>query len=164
MSVPLWALAVLMPELVLTCLLLRWLPVKQERWLPAVPLPVIVVMALILRFVGQVPWTVTLAGCTGFLWGCVLALVPFRGWVSSWTLPVGGRARLRWREAVLAVPAVLTPLATRRTDAAMEKAFAVRQVVQGRGRFPPAMGLALLVVPVVCAVGAARAADVLGWV
>jgi hypothetical protein len=82
------------------------------------------------------------------LWGTLLALLPFRGWVSSWPLPVSGDARLRWREVVLVMPGVLTPLSTKRIDAAMEKAFAVRQVVLPRGPFPPLMGVALLALPV----------------
>ncbi|MXG25917.1 hypothetical protein [Streptomyces sp. YIM 132580] len=48
----------------------------------------------------------------------------------------------------------ITPLPVRGTDAALEKAFAVRQVVRARGRFPLLMGVALLAVPATCAVGA----------
>ncbi|WP_222946893.1 hypothetical protein [Streptomyces sp. TRM49041] len=156
-------LAVLVPEMVITCMLLRWLPVRQERWIPAIPLPVIAVVALLLRFVAQVPWSAALAACTGFLWGVVPALAPFRGWVSSWTLPVRGDARLRAHEVALVALGVVTPLSTKGTKAAMEKAFAVRQVTRARGPFPLMAGVALLVLPVVCAVGAWSAADALGW-
>lgn len=162
MPVSLWVLAVLVPELVITCMLLRWLPSKHERWVPAIPLPLIAALALVLRFVAQVPWPGTLAACAGFLWGIVPALLPFRGWVSSWTLPVRGEARLRWHEMALALLGAMTPVSTRRTDAAMEKAFTVRQVVTPRGEFPLPMGVALLVTPVVCAVGAGWTADALG--
>lgn len=162
MAVPLWVFAVLVPDLVLTCLLLRWLPVKKERGIPATPLPVVAVMALVLRFVAHVPWPATLATCAGFLWGVVVALLPFRGWVSSWTLPVRGEARLRGLEVVLVLLGALTPLSTRRTKAAMEKAFAERQVVRSRGQMPSVMGVALSVVPVACAVGTGWAANTLG--
>ncbi|WP_175408494.1 hypothetical protein [Streptomyces sp. TRM64462] len=163
MSVPLWILLVVIPEAVLTCVLLRWLPVRSERWIPALPLPVIAVVALALRFVAHVPWPAAFAACAGFLWGVVLALVPFRGWVSSWTMPVRGDARLRWREVALATVGAVTPVSTKGTSAALEKAFTVRQVVRARGPFPLPLGVALLVVPVACALGAVWAAGALGW-
>ncbi|WNF27000.1 hypothetical protein RI138_09205 [Streptomyces sp. C11-1] len=157
MALPLWVLVALIPEVVLTCSLLRWLPVKRERWMAAMPLPVTVVLALTLRLLAEVSWPTVLATCAGFLWGAVLALAPFRGWVSSWTLPLRGEARLRWPEAALVVVGVVTPLSGKRTDAALEKAFAVRQVVRARGPFPAALGMALLVLPTAAAV-------VAGWV
>ncbi|WP_405687078.1 hypothetical protein [Streptomyces sp. NBC_00057] len=163
MVVPLWVLAVVIPELVVTCSVLRWLPVKQERWIAALPFPVVVVMALALRFVAQAPWPGVLAACAGLLWGVAVALVPFRGWVSSWTLPARGQGNLGWRGVALVVLGVMTPLTTKRSEAAMEEAFAVRQVVRARGEFPLLMGVALLVIPVVCAVGAGWAVDTLGW-
>lgn len=162
MAVPLWVFAVLIPDVVLTCLLLRWLPVKKERWIPATPLPVLAVITLVLRFVAHVPWPATLATCAGFLWGVVLALLPFRGWVSSWTLPLRGEARLRGLEVALVLLGALTPLSTKRTKAAMEKAFAERQVARSRGQMPPVVGVALLAVPVACAVGSGWAANTLG--
>ena len=161
MVLPLWVFTVLLTELVVTCMLLRWLPVTHERWMAATPLPAIVLLAVSLRYVAQVPWSVTFAASTGFLWGVAVALVPFRGWVSSWTLPAQGEARLRWREVALVVPAVVTPLSTKGTSAAVEKAFAARQVVRGRGRFPLMLGVALLVAPVTCAMAAGWGADVL---
>ncbi|MFD5474750.1 hypothetical protein [Streptomyces sp. NPDC127105] len=163
MPISLWILMVMISDVLITTVLLRWLPVKDERWIPGTPFPVIIAIALTLRFVTGTPWPATLAACAGFLWGVILALLPFRGWVSSWTLPVHGDARLRWREVALIAPTVLTPLSTKSSKAAMEKAFAVRQVVRARGQFPPMMGLALLTAPVVCAVGAGWAADALGW-
>ncbi|MEV7643248.1 hypothetical protein AB0O32_25270 [Streptomyces rubiginosohelvolus] len=154
MALALWVLMAMVPEAVLTCVLLRWLPVRQERWVAAMPLPVTALLVLVLRLSADVPWPVTLATCAGFLWGVLLALAPFRGWVSSWTLPAAGAARLRWGEAALVVVGVLTPLSVGRTDAALEKAFAVRQVARGRGPLPSALGMALLVLPAVAAVGA----------
>ncbi|MGW0787323.1 hypothetical protein ACWD04_03495 [Streptomyces sp. NPDC002911] len=162
MTIPLWALAVLIPELMLTCLLLRWLPVRRERWIAALPLPVTVVTALALRLT-EVSWPATLATCTGFLWGVALALAPFSGWVSSWTLSPHGQTRLRGREAALVVMGVVTPLSVKGSDAALEKAFSVRQVVRARGRLPLVMGVALLVVPVTAAVGAGWATEYAGW-
>ncbi|MDX3491040.1 MULTISPECIES: hypothetical protein [Streptomyces] len=156
-------IAVLVPEVVLTCALLRRLPVRRERWVAAMPLPVTVVTALALRLVSEVSWPAALAACAGFLWGVLLALTPFRGWVSSWTLPLPGEARLRWSEAAIVVMGVLTPLSGGRTDAALEKAFATRRVIRARGPFPPLLGVALLVLPVVTAVGAGWAADHAGW-
>ncbi|MEV7424441.1 MULTISPECIES: hypothetical protein [unclassified Streptomyces] len=163
MVIPLWVLAVLIPELVLTCVLLRWLPVRRERWIPAMPLPVIVMVALALRFGTEASWQVTLATCAGFLWGAALAVAPFRGWVSSWTLPQEGQDPLRWREMALVVVGVVTPLSFKGTDAALEKTFAVRQVIRARGQFPPAMGVALLVLPVAGAVGAGWGMEFAGW-
>lgn len=37
MPISLWILAALVPELLITCVLLRWLPAKGERWIPAPP-------------------------------------------------------------------------------------------------------------------------------
>ncbi|MFJ9622040.1 hypothetical protein [Streptomyces sp. NPDC101181] len=147
-------LVALVPEAVLTCALLRWLPVRRERWIAAMPLPVTVLMALTLRLLADQPWPAVLATCAGFLWGVVLALAPFRHWVSSWTLASRGEGRLRWREVALAAVGVLTPLPGERVDAALQKAFAVRQVVRSRGPFPTVLGMALLVLPVAAAVGA----------
>nr|WSZ99607.1 hypothetical protein OH820_31690 [Streptomyces sp. NBC_00857] len=161
MPISLWILAALVPELLVTCVLLRWLPAKHERWIPATPLPAVAALALILRFVAGAPWSATFAACAGFLWGILLALLPFRGWVSSWTLPVPGEARLRWREVALVVPGVLTPLSTQRTDAALEKAFATRRVPRSRGPFPLLLGAALLALPVACAMAAHWASEVL---
>ncbi|MFB8106114.1 hypothetical protein ACFC3O_25330 [Streptomyces sp. NPDC056007] len=154
MTIPLWVLMVLIPELTLTCVLLRWLPVRRERWIAAMPFPVTAVLALAVRFIAETSWPTALATCAGFLWGVVVALVPFRGWLSSWTLPQQGEARLRWHEGALAMVGAITPLPVQGTDAALEKAFAVRQVVRARGRFPLLMGVALLAVPATCAVGA----------
>ncbi|MFF9506954.1 hypothetical protein ACF1BU_06050 [Streptomyces sp. NPDC014724] len=163
MVVPLWVLAVVIPEFVLTSMVLRWLPAKQERWMAALPFPAMLVMAPTLRFVAQVQWPGVLATCAGLLWGVAIALLPFRGWVSSWTLPARGQGHLGWREVALVALGVLTPLTTKASDAAMEKAFAVRQVVRARGEFPWPMGVALLAIPVGCAVGAGWAVDTLGW-
>lgn len=154
MTIPLWVLAALIPELLLTCLLLRWLPVKSERWISAMPLPVAAMLTMAVRFIAEASWTATLATCTGFLWGVVVALVPFRGWLSSWTLPQQGEARPRWHEIALALVGAITPLSVKGTEAALEKVFAVRQVVHGRGRFPLPMGIALLTLPAICAAGA----------
>ncbi|MFD4898608.1 hypothetical protein [Streptomyces sp. NPDC058411] len=162
MTIPLWVLAVLIPELMLTCLLLRWLPAKRERWIAALPLPVTAVSALALRLT-EVSWPDTLASCTGFLWGVMLALAPFSGWVSSWTLPSHGEARLRGREVALVLMGVVTPLSVKGSDAALEKAFSVRQVVRDRGQFPLVMGVALLVVPVTAAVGVGWVTNYAGW-
>ncbi|MEV8311948.1 hypothetical protein AB0P36_32675 [Streptomyces flavidovirens] len=162
MVLPLWLVAVAIPEFVLTCILLRWLPDRRERWIPVIPLPAVIMVALIMRYGAQVSWPGTFAACSGFLWGVTMALLPFRRWVSSWTLPIHGEARLRWHEIVLVTLNVTTPLSTKRTKAATEKAFATRQVVHARGRFPLTMGVALLVIPVVCAVAAGLAADALG--
>lgn len=162
MIVPLWLVVVLIPDFVLTCVLLRWLPDRRERRIGLIPLPTAVAMALLMRYGAQVPWPGTLAACAGFLWGVAAALLPFRGWVSSWTLPVAGETRLRLREVALVALSVVTPLSTKRSKAAMEKAFAVRRVARARGRFPLLMGVLLLVIPVVCAVGAGWAADELG--
>jgi hypothetical protein len=154
MSLPLAVLTVLVSELVITTVLLRWLPVKQERWIPGLPFPVVVVLVLLLRFAAELPWAAACAASAAFLWGIVAALAPFRGWVSSWTLPVRGEARLRWHEAAWVVLGVVTPRSPKRAETAMEKAFAIRQVVRARGPFPVLLGVSLLVVPVVCAVGA----------
>ncbi|MFF6904684.1 hypothetical protein ACFY9Q_01925 [Streptomyces sp. NPDC012389] len=154
MTIPLWVLMALIPELILTCVLLRWLPVKQERWVAAMPPPVTVVLAMAVRFIAETSWPTALATCAGFLWGSAVALVPFRGWVSSWTLPQHGEARLRWHEGVLAMVGAITPLPVKGTDTALEKTFAVRHVVRARGRFPLLMGVTLLVAPAACAVGA----------
>ncbi|WP_434597978.1 hypothetical protein [Streptomyces sp. A5-4] len=162
MVLPLWLVAAVIPEFVLTCLLVRWLPDKCERWIPVIPLPAVIVLALVMHYGAQVPWPGTLAACSGFLWGITTALLPFRGWVSSWTLPVHGEARLRWHQWVLVVLSVSTPLSTKRTKAATEKAFATRQIVLARGPFPLTMGVALLVIPVVCALAAGWAANALG--
>ncbi|CAL9555415.1 hypothetical protein [Streptomyces sp. enrichment culture] len=162
MTLPLWVVAALLPEVVLTCVLLRWLPVRHERWIPAAPLPVTLVVALGLRFVAELPWAAVLAGCAGFLWGVLAALLPFRGWVSSWTLPVRGDGRLRWREVGLVALGAVTPLSTGAVRAAMDKAFAVRRVVRARGGFPPLMGVALLVLPVAGAVAAGWAVSAVG--
>jgi hypothetical protein len=151
--VSLWVVAVLIPDLALTCILMRWLPVKRERWIVTTPLPGFAVMVLFLHFAGQVSWPETLSACTGFICGTVVALLPFRSWISSWTLPVTGEARLRWHEAALVLLGAMTPLSPRRTKRAMEKAFAPRQVIRPRGQFPPAMGMTLLVIPVLGAVG-----------
>ncbi|MFD4863041.1 hypothetical protein [Streptomyces atratus] len=62
----------------------------------------------------------------------------------------------------LVVPGFMTPLTTKGSEAAMEEAFAVRQVVRTRGEFPLLMGVALPAIPVVCAVGAGWAVDTLG--
>lgn len=161
MPISLWIVVVMILEVLLACVLLRWLPAKHERWIPGTPFPAIAALAVTLRFATGTPWTATLATCAGFLCGIALALLPFRGWVSSWTLPVHGEARLRWREVALLVPATLTPLSTKWSDAAMEKAFAVRQVVRTRGPFPPLMGVALLVLPVAGAAAARWAFDLL---
>ncbi|MFE2357000.1 hypothetical protein [Streptomyces parvulus] len=139
-------------------MLLRWLPRRRDRWIPMVTLPVVAALAVILRFGVQVPWLVAFAVCAGFLCGIVLALLPFRGWVSSWTLPVSGEARLLWSEVVLVLLGSLTPLSTKRTDAAQRKAFADRDVVRERGRFPTLLGVALFGLPTLCAVGAGWAA------
>ncbi|MFD4143134.1 hypothetical protein [Streptomyces sp. NPDC058572] len=163
MPLTLWVVAVLIPEIVLSCLLLRWLPDRREWPIPLlIPVPAIVVVALLIRYVAQEPWPGTLAACAGFLWGLALALLPFRGWVSSWTLPVHGDARLRWREVVLVALSVATPVSTTRTKAATGKAFAPREVVRERGGFPSAMGVTLLVLPALCAVAAGWAADAVG--
>lgn len=154
MTIPLWVLMALIPELTLTCLLLRWLPVRSERWISAMPLPVAAVLTMAVRFIAEESWTAALATCTGFLWGVVVALVPFRGWLSSWTLPQRGEARLRWHEAALALVGAITPWSGKGTDVALEKAFAVRQVVHTRGHFPLPMGMALLALPALCAAGA----------
>ncbi|MGW7278872.1 hypothetical protein ACWGIV_11315 [Streptomyces sp. NPDC054844] len=153
MVLPLWVFALFVSDLVLTCVLMRWLPQRRERWVAAVTLPVLAVLALLLRFGAQVSWTAAFAACTGFVWGTVVALLPFRGWVSSWTLPVHGDARLRWPEAVLVLLGSLTPLSTKRTDAAQRKAFTAREVERHRGRFPRLMGLALFLLPALAAVG-----------
>jgi hypothetical protein len=151
---PLAVFALLVCDLVLTCVLLRWLPVRRERWIAVVALPAAAALTLVLGVGVRVPWQAAFAACAGFLFGTVLALLPFRGWVSSWTLPVAGPARLRWSEVLLVLLGSLTPLSTKRTDAAQRKAFAVREVVRERGPFPQAMGAALLVLPVLCAVSA----------
>ncbi|MFF6780101.1 hypothetical protein [Streptomyces sp. NPDC012510] len=161
MPISAWIVVVTIPEALIACVLLRWLPAQHERWICAVPVPVVATLAVTLRFASDMPWQAALAAGAGFLWGIVLALLPFRGWVSSWTLPVHGEARLRWREVVLIAPAALTPLSTKRTDAAMEKAFAVRQVVRARGPFPPLLGMALLVLPVMGTAAARWAFDTL---
>ncbi|MGV9287357.1 hypothetical protein [Streptomyces sp. NPDC003719] len=158
MLLPLCVFAVLVSDLVLTCVLLRWLPVRRERWIPMVTLPVVAALTLVLGFGVGVPWQAAFAACAGFLCGTVLALLPFRGWVSSWTLPVEGAARLRWPEVALVLLGSLTPLSTKRTDAAQRKAFADREVVRERGRFPQRLGVALFVLPVLCAVSAGWAA------
>lgn len=151
MPVALAILTVLVSELVVTCVLLRWLPVKRERWIPALPFPVSVVLVLLLRFAAQVPWATACVVSAALLWGVLAALVPFRGWVSSWTLPVHGQARLRGREVAWLVLGVATPASSKKAQAAMAKAFAVRQVVRARGSFPLLLGVCLLVIPVVCA-------------
>ncbi|WP_328770014.1 hypothetical protein [Streptomyces sp. NBC_00286] len=161
MPISLWIVAVMIPEVLVSCVLMRWLPAKHERWIPLTLIPAIAALAVTLHFITGTPWPATLTACAGFLWGIALALLPFRGWISSWTLPVHGEARLRWREVVLLVPTALTPLSTTRTDAAMKKALAVRQVVRARGPFPPLMGVALLVLPVAGAAAARWAFDVL---
>ncbi|MBF8174998.1 hypothetical protein KVH22_15925 [Streptomyces olivaceus] len=158
MLLPLSVFAVLVFDLVLTCVLLRWLPVRRERWIPMVALPAVAALALVLGFGVRAPWQSVFAACAGFLCGTVLALLPFRGWVSSWTLPVRGEARLRWSEVVLVLVGSLTPLSTKRTNAAQRKAFTVREVVRERGRFPHLLGAALFVLPALCAVGAGWAA------
>ncbi|MBP0457183.1 hypothetical protein [Streptomyces montanisoli] len=157
----LWAAIALVPNVVLTCVLLRWLPVRGERWIPALSAPVLAGLVLVLRFGAQVPWSESFAGGAGFLWGTVLALLPFRRWTSSWTLPVKGDERLRWREALLVLVSALTPLSTRGTKAATTKAFTPRQVERPRGPFPWPMGVALLVVPVLCALAAGWASGFL---
>ncbi|MDX2548844.1 hypothetical protein ACOT81_19695 [Streptomyces sp. WI04-05B] len=154
MPTVLWVFAAALTDLLTTCVLLRWIPAKHERLIPFVPFPLLVALALILRHAVGIPWPAALAACTGFLWGILLALLPFRGWISSWTLPVPREDRLRWYEVVLVVPAALTPLSTRRTDAALEKAFAPREVVRERGPFPLVMGVALSVLPVLGAAAA----------
>lgn len=154
MTLSLWVVAALVPEVVLTCVLLRWLPVRQERWIPAVPLPVTALVALGLRFAAGLPWAAVLAACAGFLWGVLAALLPFRGWVSSWTLPVRGAERLRWHEVGLVALGAVTPLSSAAIRAATDKAFAVRRVVRDRGEFPLLMGVAMLVLPVAGATAA----------
>jgi hypothetical protein len=162
MPFALGVVAVLLSDLLITCVLLRWIPAKHERWIPAIPFPLIAALTLTLRYAAGAPWPAALATCAGFVWGILLALLPFRGWVSSWTLPVRGEARLRWREVALVVPGVLTPLSTKRMDAAMAKAFAVRQVVRDRGPFPLPLGATLLALPVTCALAARWASQALG--
>ncbi|MFJ6144583.1 hypothetical protein [Streptomyces anulatus] len=163
MPFALHVIAVLLPELVLTCVLLRWLPSKRERWVAAMPLPVTIMVALILSSATEASWPGVLAACAGFLWGGLLALTPFRGWVSSWTLPSPDGTRLRWRETVLVAVGVLTPFSGKRMDAALEKAFATRRVVRARGPFPLVLGVALMVLPAVLAVGAGWATGSAGW-
>ncbi|WP_435599353.1 hypothetical protein [Streptomyces anulatus] len=163
MPFALHVIAVLLPELVLTCVLLRWLPSKRERWVAAMPLPVTIMVALILWSTTEASWPGVLAACAGFLWGGLLALTPFRGWVSSWTLPPPDGTRLRWRETVLVAVGVLTPFSGKRMDAALEKAFATRRVVRARGPFPLVLGVALMVLPAVLAVGAGWATGSAGW-
>ncbi|CAM5648050.1 hypothetical protein STENM327S_06308 [Streptomyces tendae] len=158
MLLPLAVFALLVCDLVLTCVLLRWLPERRERWIALVTLPCAAVLTLVLWAGARLPWQAACTACAGFLCGTALALLPFRGWVSSWTLPVAGPARLRWSEVLLVLLGSLTPLSTRRTDAAQRKAFAVRAVARERGPFPLPMGAALLVLPVLCAVGAGWAA------
>jgi hypothetical protein len=162
MPFTLGVVAVVLCDLLLTCVLLRWIPAKRDRWIAALPFPLIAALTLTLRHTAGASWPAALAGCAGFVWGILLALLPFRGWVSSWTLPVRGEARLRWREAALVVPGVLTPLSTKRMDAAVTKAFAVRQVVRARGPFPLPLGVTLLTVPVACALAARWASQALG--
>ena len=162
MNILLWVLVASLSDLSITCMLLRLLPVKQERWIPAIPLPVMVITALILRFAVQVSWEGSLAICAGFLWGVMITLASFRGWVSSWTLPVHGTARMRLHEVALVILCAVAPLETKTTAAAMEKAFAVRPVRRGRGPFPLLMGSMLLVLPTVCAMGAGWATRTLG--
>ncbi|MEV7654216.1 hypothetical protein AB0O39_08580 [Streptomyces anulatus] len=157
-------IALLLPELMLTCVLLRWLPSRRERWVAATPLPVTVMVAAVLAAATEASWPTVLATCAGFLWGALLALTPFRGWVSSWTLPLPDGNRLRWREAGLVAVGVLLPLSGARTDAALERAFATRQVVRARGPFPPALGVALMVLPAMLATGAGWAAGSAGWI
>ncbi|NEB83673.1 hypothetical protein G3I43_05660 [Streptomyces anulatus] len=163
MPFALHVIAVLLPELLLTCVLLRWLPSKRERWVAAMPLPVTIMVALILSSTTEASWPGVLAACAGFLWGGLLALTPFRGWVSSWTLPSPDGTRLRWRETVLVAVGVLTPFSGKRMDAALEKAFATRRVVRARGPFPLVLGVALMVLPAVLAVGAGWATGSAGW-
>ncbi|MEV8126045.1 hypothetical protein AB0P07_18400 [Streptomyces sp. NPDC085944] len=158
MLLPLTVFALLLCDLVLTCVLLRWLPLRRERWIALVTFPSAAALTLVLGAGARVPWQAAFAACAGFLCGTVLALLPFRGWVSSWTLPVAGAERLRWSEVLLVLLGSLTPLSTKRTDAAQRKAFAVREVVRERGPFPAPMGAALLVLPVLCAVSAGWAA------
>ncbi|WP_030898109.1 hypothetical protein [Streptomyces sp. NRRL F-5126] len=161
MPIILWVAIALVPNVVLTCVLLRWLPVRGERWIPALSLPVLAALVLVLRFGAQVPWSEAFAGGAGFVWGAVLALLPFRGWVSSWTLPVHGEERLRWREVLFVLISTFTPLSTRRTKAAVDKAFTPRQVKRLRGPFPWPLGVALFVVPVLCALVAGWASGLL---
>jgi hypothetical protein len=103
MPTVLWVVVVLLSDLLITCVLLRWIPAKHERWICATPFPLIVALTLTLRYAAGAPWPAVLAACAGFVWGILLALLPFRGWVSSWALPVPGEARLRWREVALVV-------------------------------------------------------------
>ncbi|MCF3964897.1 hypothetical protein [Streptomyces fuscigenes] len=158
MPLTLWLAIALIPNVVLTCVLLRWLPERSERWIPALSPLVLAVLVLIVRLATGSAWSGALAAGAGFLWGTVVGLLPFRGWVSSWTLPVRGEARLRWREVLLVLLGAATPLNTRRTKAAMEKAFTPREVPRARGPFPYALGAALFLVPVLCAVAAGTAA------
>ncbi|MEV6439982.1 hypothetical protein [Streptomyces anulatus] len=157
-------IALLLPELMLTCVLLRWLPSRRERWIAATPLPVTIMVASVLASATEASWPTVLAACAGFLWGALLALTPFRGWVSSWTLPLPDGSRLRWRETGLVAVGVLLPLSGARTDAALERAFATRQVVRARGPFPPVLGVALMMLPAVLATGAGWAAGSAGWI
>jgi hypothetical protein len=78
---------VLVSEFVVACVLLRWLPVKRERWIPALPFPVIVVLVLLLRFTARVSWATACVVSAALLWGVVAALL---------VVPVGCAVRAGW--------------------------------------------------------------------